>query len=167
MSQTVLLVTSIAGAENCAAAIGRQLGLAVELAENRRAALAALRRREYAVLVLDEGLVEADPAGAEVLWQQAGLAIPVQVNLAISGCNRVLREVRAALLRRERELSLAMRAATQLMEGEMNTTLTGLLLQTQLALAEPALPPNVAAKLRQVAELAGTLRDQLRPPPGQ
>jgi hypothetical protein len=165
MSQTVLLVTGIAGAENCASAIGRQLGLAVELAQNRRAALAALRRREYAVMVLDEGLIEADPAGAEVLWQQAGLAIPVQVNLGISGCNRVLREVRAALQRRERELSLAMRAATRLMEGEMNTTITGLLLQTELALADPALPANVAIKLQQVVELAGALREQLRHPP--
>ncbi len=165
MNQTVLLVTSIAGAENCASAIGRQLGLTVELAQNRRAALAALRRREYAVMVLDEGLIEADPAGAEVLWQQAGVAIPVQVNLGISGCNRVLREVRAALQRRERELSLAMRAATQLMEAEMNTTITGLLLQTELALAEPTLPANVAIKLQQVVELAGALRDQLRHPP--
>ena len=165
MAQTVLLVTSIAGAENCATAIGRQLGLAVELAQNRRTALTALRRREYAVMVLDEGLVEADPAGAEVLWQQAGLAIPVQVNLGISGCNRVLREVRAALQRREREVSLAMRAATQLMEGEMNTTITGLLLQTELALAEPTLPTHIAVKLRQVVELAGTLRDQLRHAP--
>jgi hypothetical protein len=164
MTHTVLLVTTIAGAENCAAAIGRQLGLSVELAPNRRTALAALRRREYAVIVLDEGMVESDPAGAEVLWQQAGLAIPLQVNLGISGCNRVLREVRSALQRRERELSLAMRAAARLMEGEMNTTLTGLLLQTQLALAEPELPPQVAVKLQQVVELAGVLRNQLRNP---
>jgi hypothetical protein len=165
MTQTVLLVTTMTGAENCASAIGRQLGVSVELAQNRRAALAALRRREYSVIVLDEGLVDSDPAGAEVLWQQAGLAIPIQVNLGISGCNRVLREVRSALQRRERELSLAMRAAAQLMEGEMNTTLTGLLLQTQLALAEPTLPAHVAAKLQQVVELAGVLRNQLRNPP--
>jgi hypothetical protein len=165
MSQTVLLVTTMSGAENCAAAIGRQLGLSVEVAENRRTALAALRRREYAVMVLDESLVEADPAGAEVLWQQAGLAVPIQVNLGISGCNRVLREVRAALQRRERELSLAMRAAAQIMEGEMNTTLTGLLLQTQLALEEPTLTPGTVVKLRQVVELAEVLREQLRTPP--
>jgi DNA-binding NtrC family response regulator len=165
MTQTVLLVTATSGAENCAAAIGRQLGVTVEVAENRRAAMVALRRREYAVMVLDESLVEADPTGAEVLWQQAGLAVPIQVNLGISGCNRVLREVRAALQRRERELSLAMRAAAQVMEGEMNTTITGLLLQTQLALDEPALPPATAVKLRQVVELAGVLRNQLRTPP--
>ena len=119
----------------------------------------------HGILVLDESLVEADPAGAEVLWQQAGLAVPIQVNLGISGCNRVLREVRAALQRRERELSLAMRAAAQIMEGEMNTTLTGLLLQTQLALEEPTLAPGTVVKLRQVVELAGVLREQLRTPP--
>ena len=164
MTQSVLLVTAMSGAETCASAIGRQLGLTVELAQNRRAALAALRRREYSVMVLDESIVEADPAGAEVLWQQASLAVPIQVNLGISGCNRVLREVRAALQRRERELSLALRAAARLMEGEMNTTLTGLLLQTELALEEPTLPPNVAVKLRQVVELASVLRDQLRTP---
>ncbi len=162
MGQTVLLVTSVAEAENCAAAIGCQLNLAVEVAQNRRAALTSLRRREYSVLVLDESLAESDPAGAEVLWQQAGLAIPLQVNFGISGCNRVLREIRAALQRRERELSLSMRAAAQLMEGEMNTTITGLLLQTQLALAEPGLPPAAAIKLQHIVDLAGALRNQLR-----
>ncbi len=165
MQQTVLLVTTMSGAENCAAAVGRQLGLTGEVAENRRIALAALRRRDYAVMVLDESLVEADPAGAEVLWQHAGVAVPIQVNLGISGCNRLLREVRAALQRRERELSLAMRAAARIMEGEMNTTLTGLLLQTQLALEDPTLAPGTAVKLRHAVELAGVLREQLRMPP--
>lgn len=155
----------MSGAENCAAAVGRQLGLTVEVAENRRIALAALRRRDYAVIVLDESLVEADPAGAEVLWQHAGVAVPIQVNLGISGCNRLLREVRAALQRRERELSLAMRAAARIMEGEMNTTLTGLLLQTQMALEDPTLAPGTAVKLRHAVELAGVLREQLRTPP--
>ncbi|MHB1957592.1 MAG: hypothetical protein ACYCO5_01005, partial [Acidobacteriaceae bacterium] len=67
--------------------------------------------------------------------------------------------------RRERELSLAMRAAAQIMEGEMNTTITGLLLQTQLAMQEPTLTPGTAVKLRQVFALASELREQLRTPP--
>ncbi len=166
MSQNMLLVTNIPGAENCAAAITRQLGLGVELASSGRAALAALRRREYAVVVLDDSQIEADPAGADVLWQQAGLAIPIQVNLAISGCGRVLREIRAALLRREREQALALRAATHVIGGEINTTLTGLLLQTQLMLSEPSIPSTLLPKLQQVAQLAGMLRQQLCPRPG-
>ncbi len=163
MSQNMLLVTNIPGAENCAAAITRQLGRGVELSSNGRAALTALRRREYAVVVLDDSQIESDPAGVDVLWQQAGLAIPIQVNLAISGCGRVLREVRAALLRREREQALALRAATQVIGGEINTTVTGLLLQTQLMLSEPSLPSALLPKLQQVAQLAGALRQQLCP----
>ncbi len=167
MNPILLLVTNIPGAENCAAAINRQLGLGVELAANGRAALTALRRREYAVVVLDDSQIEADPAGADVLWQQAGLAIPIQVNLAISGCGRILREVRAAMLRREREQALALRAATQVIGGEINTTVTGLLLQTQLMLSEPAtIPSALLPKLQQVAQLAGILRQQLCPRPG-
>lgn len=167
MAQTVLLVTPTAGAEDCAIALGHQLGLTAEVASNRRAALSSLRRREYAVIVVDEVLIESDPAGAEVIWQQAGLAIPVQVNFGISGCNRVLREVRTALHRREKELSLTMRAAAQLMESEMNTAITGLLLQAQLALAEPALPVGVVVKLQNIVDLASSLGTILRiPPPG-
>ncbi len=159
--QTVLLVTAVPAGESCAAVIGRQLNLAVEVAPNRRAALAALRRAEYSVVVLDEGMVEADPSGADILWQLSGVAIPLQINLGISGCNRVLREVRAALHRREKELALAMQAAARLLEGEMNTTLTGLLLQTQLALAEPEVPRNVSGKLEQILQLAESLRAKL------
>lgn len=164
MSQTVLLVTGVEGADKCASAIGRQLGLTVELVPTRRAALAALRRREYSVVVLDEILAEANPTNTEILWRQAGVAIPVQVNLGISGCNRVLRDVRSALQRREREMALAVKAAAQVLEGEINTTVAGLLLQAELALAEPGLPPQAVEKLRQVVKLAGTLRDQLRRP---
>lgn len=165
-SQTdaVLLVTAGGLAESCAALLTGQLGLTVELAAGRRQALTALRRREFAVVVLDEVLVEADPTGAEVLWQQAGLAIPVQINLAISGCNRMLREVRGALLRREREMSLAMRAAAHVLEGEINTALTGLLLEAELALREPGLPPAASARITRLLHLAGNLRQQLRGP---
>jgi hypothetical protein len=43
----------------------------------------------------------------------------------------------------------------------LKSTLTGLLLQSQLALAEPELPPRVAGKLELMAELAGSLRRRL------
>jgi DNA-binding NtrC family response regulator len=164
LTDAVLLVTASGLAESCASLLTGQLGLAVELAAGRRQALAALRRREFAVVVLDEGMAEADPAGAEVLWQQAGLAVPVQVNFAISGCNRVLREVRGAIQRREREVSLALRAATRVLEGEINTALTGLLLEAELALREPGLPAAASARMTRVLHLAGTLRQQLRGP---
>ena len=56
---------------------------------------------------------------------------------------------------------MALRAAASLLENDLKSTLTGLLLQSQLALAEPELPPSLACKLELVAELAGSLRRRL------
>jgi hypothetical protein len=43
----------------------------------------------------------------------------------------------------------------------LKSTVTGLLLQSQLALAEPEVPPKLAGKLELVAELASSLRRTL------
>lgn len=161
---SVLMVTGIEGAQNCAAVLAKELKTDVEVASGRRAALATLRRREFAVIVVDESLVECDPATAEALWEQSGLAIPLQINFALSGAARLLREVRSALHRREREQLLARRAAASAIEQELKATLAGLLLNSQLALNGANVPPPVADKLRVVAELAGALRKQLSGP---
>jgi len=43
---------------------------------------------------------------------------------------------------------------------------TGLLLESQLALREPAIPASLEPKLRHLVELAGALRERLRGPAG-
>ncbi len=161
--QRVLMISFMAGAKNCAALVTQELGMQVEVQPSRKAALAALREREYAVLVVEECMVEADPQGADMLWQRAGLAVTVQINFALSGAARLVREVKAALARRDQEQALAMRAATSRIECELKSAVTGLLLHSQLALAEPALSPQLTAKLQQVVELAASLRERLRP----
>lgn len=161
----VLMVTGIEGARNCAATAGAQLGMEVEVAEGRRGALAALRKREFAVVVLDDTLAECDPSAAEVIWENSGLAIPLQINFALSGASRIVREIRSAVHRREREQMLARRAATEVIETELKSTVAGLLLNSQLALAEHEVPAAVAEKLRVMAELAGSLRKRLSAPP--
>lgn len=158
---SILIVTGIEGARNFAAAVEAQLGMAVEVAEGRKPALTALRRKEYAVVVLDETLAECDPATADAIWERAGLAIPLQVNFALAGTARLIREIRAAQSRRQREQALARQAAVTAMENEMKTTIAGLLLHSQLALAGNEMPPPVADKVRMVAELAASLRQQL------
>ena len=161
---SILIVTGIEGARNCAAVVGAQLGMEVEVAEGRRAALAALRRREFLALVIDESLAECDPAAAEKICENAGLAIPMQINFAVSGAARLIREIRAALNRRDREQTLARRAATAAIETELKTTVAGLLLHSQLALSGSGVPAAVADRLRTVADLAGSLRQQLSVP---
>jgi hypothetical protein len=164
MNDSVLMVTAMTQAEICAEALTRELGLTVEVAATRKAALLALRRREYSIILLDEGMIEADPAGTDLLWKQSGLAFPMQVNFAISNGPRLVREVRAAMARRTQEHAVAVRAAARILESELKSTVSGLLLQSQLALAEPALPPKLRDKLKIIAELAARLRHQLENP---
>jgi hypothetical protein len=164
---SILLVTGVEGARNCADVIQKQLEMDVEVADGRKAALGLLRQREFAAVVVDETVAGCDPAAAEAIWERAGLAIPLQINFAVSGAARLIREIRAALHRREREQMLARKAAAAAVELELKTTVAGLLLQSELALSssEPASP--VAEKLRMVASLAGDLRRQLSTAAGQ
>ena len=161
---SILIVTGIEGAGNCAAAVAKQLGMEVEVAEGRKSALAALRKREYAVIVLDETLAECDPAAAEAIWERAGLSIPLQINFALSGAARLAREIRAGLQRREREQMLAHRAAASAIETEVKSAIAGLLLHSQLALSGADVPEAVADKLRLMADIANNLRQQLNAP---
>jgi hypothetical protein len=161
---SILIVTGIEGARNCAAVVATQLGMDVEVAEGRKAALTALRRREFSAVVVDETMAECDPSAAEAIWERAGLAIPLQINFALSGAPRLIREIRSALHRREREQSMARRAASAAIENELKSTVAGLLLQSQLALSGSDVSSPVADRLRLVAELASTLREQLNAP---
>jgi hypothetical protein len=161
---SILIVTGIEGARNCAAIVSTQLGMEVEVAEGRKTALAALRRKEFSAIIVDDTLAECDPAAAEAIWEHAGLAIPLQLSFALSGATRLIREIRAALHRREREQMLARRAAAAAIETELKTTVAGLLLHSQLALSGSELTSPIADKLRMVADLAGSLRNQLSAP---
>jgi len=161
LPKNVLLITAIAGAENCAAVVSKQFGLVVETVSSRKDALAALRRRNYALVVLDSSMLEAAGGDADAIFRNSGLAMPLEINFAISGCGRLVREIRAALSRRQLEQAAAERAATTSLESNLRDTVAGLLLQSQLALAEPSVPPQIADKLKLMVELAGNLRRKL------
>lgn len=158
---SILFITGIEGARNCADVIGRQLETEVVVAEGRKAALTLLRQQEFAVVVLDETVAGCDPAAAEAIWERSGLGIPLQINFALSGAARLVREIRAALHRREREQELARRAAAAEIELQLKTTVAGILLQSQLALSTSEAASPLAEKLKLVASLAGDLRRQL------
>ena len=162
---SILIISGIEGIRNCAEVFAKQLGMKVEVAEGRRAALATLRRREFVAVVVDESLVECDAAGADAIWERSGLAIPLQINFAVSGAARIIREIRAALHRREREQAKALQAATASIESDLKNTASGLLLHSQLALSQGGVVGVAAEKLRLVADLAGVLCKQLSPPP--
>jgi CheY-like chemotaxis protein len=161
----VLMVTPLEGVESTAAALAENLGLAVDVASARAAALRLLNRRSYAVVIVDQMLAEADAEGADLIWKAAGLAIPVPMSFALSAADRVEREVRAALARRRKELQLAAAAAAAALDAEIKNAVTGMLLESQLALGEMAVPPQIASRLQTLAGIADNLRKKLAEAP--
>jgi len=157
MAEKILMIAGIAGIENCAAVLSKQFQMTVETAASRREGIAALRRHEYVLVVIDESLLQADEDGADALFKHIGCAVPLEINFAISGAGRLVREVRSALSRRVRERELAVQAVAASLQSELRDIATGLLLQSQLALAEPEIPPQLASRIRAIVELTGTL----------
>jgi DNA-binding NtrC family response regulator len=63
LSKDVLIISTMDGVENCARLIAEQVGSKVEVAGNRRLALALLRRKQFGVVVVEESLAEAIRSG--------------------------------------------------------------------------------------------------------
>jgi hypothetical protein len=163
-SRDVLMITGMEGAANFAEALAAQIGGQVEVASTRKTGLASLRRGQFAVVVVEESLVEGDADWADQVWAGMGLAIPVQVNFSISGGGRLVREVKSALARREVQYEAALKAAELEVKNELRGSLTGLLLQSELALREPAGSDALGPKLKMVVELAGAIRNRFERP---
>ena len=160
----ILIITPIEGIEAIATHVASRLGAIADIAANRSAALRVLERKSYSVVVLDQMLADSDPEGAEVLWKRSGLAVPLQLTLAIAGSARLEREVRAALSRRGREEELAREAAVAALDSDLKNAVTASLLEAQLALREEAIPPRVENRLRTIEAVAQRMRAALQRP---
>ena len=160
MSHAILIIAPTLAAEPIADALRTELDAAIEIAPQRRAGLAALRRSEFSLVLLEESLAELDPRGTDLLYQNAGSAPVLELNFVISKAPRIVRQVRSALAHRAQDGVKARAAAIVALQSELNASLSGLLLESQLALrdATPAQEP----KLRHLVELAGDLRNRLR-----
>lgn len=160
MPSSILLISPEAPALIVAEALRRSLNLVSVRASSRRAGLAALRRDEYTLVLLDEGLAEADLVATDILFQSAGTAPVLEIDFGSAGPVRIVRQVRSALHRRAQDEARARIAAAASLQNELRASLSGLLVESQLALREAN--PAQAPKLRHLVELAGDLRDRLR-----
>lgn len=157
-----LIVTALEGIGAVAADLEKRMGAVVHIAPSRAAALAMLDRKSYAAVVLDQMLAESDAEGAEVIWNRAGLALPLEISFATSSSVRLERELRVALSRLEREQELAREAARAELDIEMKNAVTTFLLEAHLALQESQIPPEIGARLRTLAAAASRMKAQLQ-----
>ena len=112
-------------------------------------------------MVLDQLLLDAEPDDVETIFKHIGTAVPVYSNFAISGIERVSRELRSAVHRRKRELLIARQEAEQDLRSELKSTITALLLSCEMALGVPNLPLLAETKMRAVDALAREMRAKL------
>jgi len=130
-------------------------------AENLTQGVARLREHAYSAVVLDQFLLENEPSESDQVLEHLGTAIPVYLNFAVSGMERLLREVRSALHRRKREETQARRSVEQQIRSEMSESLTAMLLSCELAMAVPEVPGSAVEKIRIIDDLARDMRQRL------
>ena len=163
----ILLVTTCDRGEECAAAIQKGTGEQVRVMKSTRQPLTNGETEQLqgkiTVVVMDDGLIDSEPVSAQELLDSMETSVPVFINFAISGLDRIVREVRMALHRHQREQLQAMQAAESMLRGEVKDTVTGILLSSQLALETPDLPKAAQAKVQNIYELALALRTRLDP----
>jgi hypothetical protein len=158
----ILLITSSASGPQCAESLGVATGQETHWAPTLQAAATRLREQTYSAAVIDQFLLETDPEESDQMIEHMGTAFPVYVNFGVTGMERLVREVRAALHRRKREEGVARRAVAEQMHSEMRETLTAMLLSCELAMSVPDVPHPAAEKIRTIDNLARELRLRLQ-----
>jgi hypothetical protein len=135
----ILLITPSSKAQACVHALQEATGEPAHVAASFRQAAVLLHSQEYAAIVLDQNLLEAEPNESEVMLEHAETAIPVYINFAVSGTERVIRELR----------------------NELKGNVTAMLLSCEMALRLPELPVAAEAKMRAAYEQALDIKGKL------
>jgi hypothetical protein len=157
----ILLITSLAKAQECANALQEVAAEPVQVAATLPEAVALLQAHEFSAVVLDQVLLDAQPDEVETVLKHMGTAVPVFSNFAICGTERVARELRSALRRRNRESLVARQQAERALRSELKDTITALLMSCEMALDVPNLPLFAETKMRAVDTLAKEMRAKL------
>ena len=158
----ILLITPSERGPQCVDSLKVSTGEDTHWAQNLQEAATRLREQTYSAAIIDQFLLETDPAESDRMIEHLGTAFPVYLNFAVTGMERLVREVRSALHRRKREEGAARRAVEEQMRIDMRETLTALLLSCELAMSVPDVPDPAVEKIRAIDNLARELRLRLQ-----
>jgi signal transduction histidine kinase len=158
----ILVITPSARGQECAQSLNVATGRQTYWAQSLQEAVGRLREQTYSAAVIDQFLLETEPQEADQMIEHLGTAFPVYINFAVTGMDRLIREVRSALHRRKREEAAAHTAVVEQMRSEMRETLTAMLLSCELAMSVPDVPSPATEKIRAIDNLARDLRTRLQ-----
>jgi CheY-like chemotaxis protein len=151
----ILLVTTSSRARECAAALEQGTGHKTHVANSVPQAVTKMQAAEYDGLAIDQSLLESDFRALDTLLNRCGIAIPLYVNLALHSTERVVREAQVALRRADKEKLMATRTAEQVLRNQLRSQVTGILLNSELALRQKSISADVAEKLQLGARISG------------
>jgi len=157
----ILLITPQSRGSEFAVMVHEATSQETQWAETVQQAATRLRERQYSAVVIDQFLLETEPDESDQMIEHLGTAFPVYINFAVTGLDRLIREVRSALHRRRREEAAARRSMAEQFQNEMRETLTAMLLSCELAMSVPDVPTPAADKIRAIDTLARELRLRL------
>jgi FKBP-type peptidyl-prolyl cis-trans isomerase (trigger factor) len=157
----ILLITPQSRGPELASLVQANLSQETQWAQTVQEATTRLRERPYSAAIIDQFLLETEPEESDQMIEHLATAYPVYINFAVTGLDRLVREVRSALHRRNREELAARRAVAERMQSEMRETLTVMLLSCELAMSVPDVPLLAAEKIRTIDTLARELRLRL------
>lgn len=160
--RTVLLVSARPGVENLAAALSEGALVPFEIARSRRAAVAALRRQAFSAVIVDVGLQVNEVTQTEIVWQNVGAAVQLELNLSILKTGTVILLLQSVLSRRSGVEAKMREHVTRSMAGDLRSTVTGMLLEADLALSDRTLPSALQQRFRQLRLMADDLSIRLR-----
>lgn len=160
MALSILLVAPGPAALTLAHELQTHLDATSDVTGAVRTAVATLRREQFDLVVLEENLAESDTDSTRLLYSGAGATPVLEINFGLCGTDRIVRQVRSTLTRRAQDEAKARKAATALLHNQLNASVTGLLLESQLALRQAG--PELLPSLQHLIELASGIRDQLR-----
>jgi len=158
----ILLITPLARGQECAQTLQAATGEETCWAKTLQEATTSLREQTYSAAVIDQFLLETEPQESEQVLDRLGTAFPVYINFGVTGMERLVRETRSALHRRQREESAAKSAVREQMRSEMCETLTAMLLSCELAMMVPDVPRPAVDRIRSIDNLARELRTRLQ-----
>ena len=157
----ILLITPQSRGPELASLVQANLSQEIQWAQTLQEAATRLREHSYSAAIIDQFLLETEPDESDQMIEHLGTAFPVYINFVVTGLDRLVREVRAALHRRNREELAARRAVAEQMQSDRRDTLTVMLLSCELAMSVPDVPLLAAEKIRTIDTLARELRLRL------
>lgn len=155
----VLVFAACPGAEDVAQEIRKRLSAEVEVVTNRASLPDVLQHHTFSVLVVEQSAIPDDPEAAERFYGQMSGALVLEANFALSSAARIAGQIVPALRRRAQASRHLEQVAAEHLRAQFSNSLTGLLLESQLALRQAG--PQLAPTLHRIIGLVEHLSEQL------